>query len=182
MAEWRASGRAALRAQGGDRRSNRVEAEAAFLLARVAETPDVRLAELREVARAGSPCPGQHALAHLRPPADRSIDGIDQSGFVLGDSETSARDGFPVFVADRPEAVKWKNDDGLTSQPPEGIILVISMVYVSEKVGRGIVLVSQPPDRTLSPSRVCTQSLSRLRVADSLWSSSVWGWVWRDPT
>ena len=45
-AEWRASGTAP-RAQGGDRRSDRIEAEAAFLLARVAETPDVTLAELR---------------------------------------------------------------------------------------------------------------------------------------
>lgn len=49
VAEWRASGRTAPRVQGGDRRSDRIEAEAAFLLARVAETPDVTLAELREV-------------------------------------------------------------------------------------------------------------------------------------
>jgi transposase len=48
VAEWRTSGRTSPRAQGGDRRSGRVEAEAAFLLARVAETPDVTLAELRE--------------------------------------------------------------------------------------------------------------------------------------
>ena len=49
VAEWRASGRTAPRAQGGDRRSDRVEAEAAFLLARrIPETPDVTLAELRE--------------------------------------------------------------------------------------------------------------------------------------
>jgi transposase len=48
VAEWRASGRTAPRAQGGDRQSDRVEAEADFLLARVAATPDVTLAELRE--------------------------------------------------------------------------------------------------------------------------------------
>jgi transposase len=48
VAEWRASGRTAPRAQGGDRRSDRVEAEAAFLLARVTETPDATPAELRE--------------------------------------------------------------------------------------------------------------------------------------
>ena len=48
VAEWRASGRTAPRVQGGDRRSDRIETEAAFLLARVAETPDVTLAELRE--------------------------------------------------------------------------------------------------------------------------------------
>jgi transposase len=48
VAEWRASGRTAPRAQGGDRRSDRVEAEAGFLLARLAETPDVTLAQMRE--------------------------------------------------------------------------------------------------------------------------------------
>lgn len=48
VAEWRASGRTAPRVQGGDRRSDRIEAEAAVLLARVAETPDITLAELRE--------------------------------------------------------------------------------------------------------------------------------------
>jgi arylsulfatase len=42
-------------------------------------------------------------------PADRAIDGVDQSDFLLGRSERSARDGFPVFVADRMEAVKWRN-------------------------------------------------------------------------
>ena len=48
VAEWRTSGRTAPRVQGGDRRSDRVEAEAGFLLERVPETPDVTLAELRE--------------------------------------------------------------------------------------------------------------------------------------
>lgn len=42
-------------------------------------------------------------------PQDRPIDGVDQSEFLFGRSEQSAREGFPVFVADRMEAVKWKN-------------------------------------------------------------------------
>lgn len=42
-------------------------------------------------------------------PQDRPIDGVDQSDFLLGRSDKSNRDGFPVFVADRLEAVKWKN-------------------------------------------------------------------------
>lgn len=42
-------------------------------------------------------------------PLDRPIDGVDQSDFLLGKSEKSAREGFPVFVADRLEAVKWRN-------------------------------------------------------------------------
>jgi arylsulfatase len=42
-------------------------------------------------------------------PQDRAIDGVDQTDFLLGRSERSARDGFPVFVADRLEAVKWRD-------------------------------------------------------------------------
>jgi arylsulfatase A-like enzyme len=42
-------------------------------------------------------------------PQDRAIDGLDQSDFLLGKSEKSSREGFPVFVADRLEAVKWRN-------------------------------------------------------------------------
>jgi arylsulfatase A-like enzyme len=42
-------------------------------------------------------------------PTDRAIDGVDQSAFLLGRSETSNREGFPVYVGDRLEAVKWRN-------------------------------------------------------------------------
>jgi len=48
-------------------------------------------------------------IAGAAVPEDRAIDGVDQSGFLLGTSEHSAREGFPVFVSDRMEAVKWKN-------------------------------------------------------------------------
>ncbi|MBK9063632.1 MAG: arylsulfatase [Acidobacteria bacterium] len=42
-------------------------------------------------------------------PKDRPIDGVDQLDFLLGKQETSNREGFPVFVADRLSAVKWRN-------------------------------------------------------------------------
>jgi len=42
-------------------------------------------------------------------PSDRSIDGVDQSRFLLGNSQTSAREGFPIWCADRLTAVKWRN-------------------------------------------------------------------------
>jgi arylsulfatase len=42
-------------------------------------------------------------------PQDRPIDGIDQTAFLLGETDRSSREGFPVFVADRLEAVKWRN-------------------------------------------------------------------------
>jgi arylsulfatase A-like enzyme len=48
-------------------------------------------------------------IAGASVPQDRAIDGVDQSDFLLGKSEKSNREGFPVYVADRLEAVKWKN-------------------------------------------------------------------------
>jgi arylsulfatase len=42
-------------------------------------------------------------------PEDRVIDGVDQTDFLLGKSERSNREGFPVFVAERLEAVKWRD-------------------------------------------------------------------------
>jgi transposase len=48
LRNWRETGRTAPQPQGGDRRSDRVEAHADFLLAKVAATSDVTLAELRD--------------------------------------------------------------------------------------------------------------------------------------
>jgi arylsulfatase A-like enzyme len=51
-------------------------------------------------------------LAHVggaNVPADRPIDGVDQSDFFLGKQEKSNREGFPAYVADRLTAVKWRN-------------------------------------------------------------------------
>jgi arylsulfatase A-like enzyme len=42
-------------------------------------------------------------------PKDRAIDGVDQLDFFLGKQENSNREGFPVYVADRLSAVKWRN-------------------------------------------------------------------------
>ncbi|WP_206057768.1 arylsulfatase [Nissabacter sp. SGAir0207] len=41
-------------------------------------------------------------------PQDRPIDGVDQTDFFLGKTPNSARNGFPIYVADRLEGVKWK--------------------------------------------------------------------------
>jgi arylsulfatase len=49
------------------------------------------------------------SIAGARIPSDRAMDGVDQTAFLLGRSEASSREGFPVFVADRLEAVKWRN-------------------------------------------------------------------------
>lgn len=42
-------------------------------------------------------------------PADRVIDGVDQSGFLLGDAKKSARDGFVYFIKEELRAVKWRD-------------------------------------------------------------------------
>jgi hypothetical protein len=42
-------------------------------------------------------------------PQDRPIDGVDQMDFCLGKQERSNREGFPAYVADRLQAVKWRN-------------------------------------------------------------------------
>jgi arylsulfatase A-like enzyme len=48
-------------------------------------------------------------IAGAAVPTDRPIDGVDQTDFLVGKSDKSNREGFPVFVADRLEAVKWRN-------------------------------------------------------------------------
>jgi arylsulfatase len=42
-------------------------------------------------------------------PKDRPVDGVDQTDFFLGKQETSNREGFVAYVADRLTAVKWRN-------------------------------------------------------------------------
>ena len=49
------------------------------------------------------------ALIGFPVPADRAIDGVDQSAFLLGERQDSARDSVIAFVADRLEAVKWRH-------------------------------------------------------------------------
>lgn len=49
---WRDQGDVRAKPQGGDRRSRRIEAQAAFLLDQIEQTPDVTLAELQAKLRA----------------------------------------------------------------------------------------------------------------------------------
>jgi transposase len=48
---WRERGDVRAKPQGGDRRSHRIEAQAALLLDRIERTPDVTLAELQAMLR-----------------------------------------------------------------------------------------------------------------------------------
>jgi len=42
-------------------------------------------------------------------PTDRPIDGVDHSDFLLGTSEKSAREGFPIYFGEKLYAAKWRN-------------------------------------------------------------------------
>jgi arylsulfatase A-like enzyme len=42
-------------------------------------------------------------------PADRAVDGVDQTDFLLGKQRKSNRESVLAFVAERLEAVKWRN-------------------------------------------------------------------------
>jgi arylsulfatase A-like enzyme len=48
-------------------------------------------------------------IAAAAVPADRPMDSLDQSDFLLGKSPASAREGFPIWGADTLLAVKWRN-------------------------------------------------------------------------
>ncbi|MCV6627873.1 MAG: sulfatase-like hydrolase/transferase, partial [Cellvibrionaceae bacterium] len=47
-------------------------------------------------------------IAGAEVPDDRAIDGVDQSNFIFGKQEKSARDTILFFTGDTPTAVKWR--------------------------------------------------------------------------
>ena len=49
------------------------------------------------------------SIAGASLPADRPIDGVDQTAFLLGESEASAREGFLYFIKTQLRAVKWRD-------------------------------------------------------------------------
>lgn len=49
------------------------------------------------------------ALTGAKVPTDRPIDGLDMSSFFLARTDTSGREGFPIWVDSRLQAVKWRN-------------------------------------------------------------------------
>jgi arylsulfatase A-like enzyme len=48
-------------------------------------------------------------MAGVPVPTDRAIDGVDQTDFLTGHQQKSNRESILAFVADRLEAVKWRN-------------------------------------------------------------------------
>jgi arylsulfatase A-like enzyme len=49
------------------------------------------------------------SIAGVPVPTDRAIDGVDQTDFLSGRQQKSNRESVLAFVADRLEAVKWRN-------------------------------------------------------------------------
>jgi len=62
-----------------------------------------------EIMHATDLMPTLASFAGATVPTDRIIDGMDQSDFLTGRAEHSARDGFPVYNGDRLMAYKWGN-------------------------------------------------------------------------
>ncbi len=62
-----------------------------------------------DIVHAVDVLPTLASLAGGAPPADRAIDGLDQSAFLRGTTPRSAREGFPVFINERLYAVKWRD-------------------------------------------------------------------------
>ena len=56
------------------------------------------------------------SLSGANVPNDRIIDGVDHSNFFLGKTDTSARDGFVVYVGNYIFGVKWRNWKMLTKE------------------------------------------------------------------
>jgi arylsulfatase len=48
-------------------------------------------------------------LCGAKVPSDRPIDSLDLSDFLQGKTAHSPREGFPIFCAERLQAVKWRN-------------------------------------------------------------------------
>jgi arylsulfatase len=73
-------------------------------------------------------------------PHDRPIDGMNQTDFFTGKNEKSAREGSLVFVADRLQAVKWRNykihfykQDTLVSPPTKLGVPMLFNLYTNPR-------------------------------------------------
>jgi arylsulfatase A-like enzyme len=78
-----------------------------FLIRWPGQVPAGRVSD--EIVHAVDLFPTLAKLAGAQVPKDRPIDGVDQSDFLTGKTEKSARDGILIWCADRLQAVKWKN-------------------------------------------------------------------------
>jgi arylsulfatase len=79
-------------------------------------------------------------FAGAKAPTDRPFDSLDQSGFFLGRTQTSAREGFPIWCGDRLQAVKWRNwkvhfyrQDTMVDPPVRNAVPTIHNLYTDPR-------------------------------------------------
>jgi arylsulfatase len=65
--------------------------------------------ESDEIVHAMDLFPTLARIAGGKVPTDRVIDGIDMSGFLLGDTQESGRDGFIIYMGNDIFGVKWRD-------------------------------------------------------------------------
>jgi len=83
-------------------------------------------------------------FAGAKVPDDRPIDSLDQSAFFLGKTEQSAREGFPIWVADRLTAVKWHHwkmhfirQDTMIDPPVKNPVPVVFNLFTDPREEKG---------------------------------------------
>jgi arylsulfatase len=64
-------------------------------------------------------------------PQDRILDGVDQSGFLMGKSEKSARESIVIYIGNELFGAKWRNWKILIKEIDEGSYAVQNMAYAS---------------------------------------------------
>jgi arylsulfatase len=64
-------------------------------------------------------------------PKDRVLDGVDQSGFLMGKSGKSARESVVIYIGNELFGVKWRNWKMLIKELDEESYAVLNMAYPS---------------------------------------------------
>jgi len=64
-------------------------------------------------------------------PQDRILDGVDQSAFLMGKAEKSARDSMVIYVGNVLFGVKWRNWKMLIKEIDEESYAILNMAYPS---------------------------------------------------
>jgi arylsulfatase len=64
-------------------------------------------------------------------PQDRILDGVDQSGFLMGKSEKSARESVVIYIGNELFGVKWRNWKMLIKEIDEESYAIQKMAYPS---------------------------------------------------
>jgi arylsulfatase len=64
-------------------------------------------------------------------PKDRVLDGVDQSDFLMGEAEKSARESVVIYIGNELFGVKWRNWKMLIKELDEESYAVLNMAYPS---------------------------------------------------